>query len=217
MEPSEAVAPPIETPKAGTPSGRRNSRARRPWGKVESDCSEVSRLSSVKLTTVAFCFLLAGGLGGLIVSLVLDHRLGREFLTSAGFGGLMAVAAAVVALMAARHTAATAKDQAEQDRKQRYAAQRKEQWWARAEWAMNQVAAGNNDIGYLVLEALAESEWAEVHESDVVAAATMKALEAELWTPSSSNPEEWLRELRSAKMGEGGSQDERALPTDTRA
>ncbi|MCS5717861.1 hypothetical protein N1027_06905 [Herbiconiux sp. CPCC 205763] len=79
-----------------------------------------------------------------------------------GFGGVAAVVAAMIAFAASRHQA----------RLQR-AAQRKEQWWKRAEWALNLTFnddATRSEVGIALLEALASSEWAGEHEDDVIAA-----------------------------------------------
>jgi hypothetical protein len=85
-----------------------------------------------------------------------------------GFGGFAAVVAATIAFAASRYQA----------RVQR-AAQRKEQWWKRTEWALNltlsdEIAA--SEIGISVLEALASSEWANEHEDDVIAAALTQSV-----------------------------------------
>lgn len=128
---------------------------------------------------IAAAFIIGAIVGRLFPPFVLDSEFWRDFLTSAGFGGVMAVIAAVIAYLAARHGAASARNQAEEDRSQRTRSDRKEQWWARAQWALNEVVKGNADIGYKMLDALAESEWAGEHESDVIAAATDDALLAE--------------------------------------
>ena len=85
-----------------------------------------------------------------------------------GFGGAAAVVAAVIAFMAAWR----------QSKVQRQA-QRKEQWWKRAEWALNLTLSDDTEtrtVGFQTLKALSESEWAAEHEGDVVAAATVRAL-----------------------------------------
>lgn len=82
-----------------------------------------------------------------------------------GFGGAMAVLASVIAFAAARHLA----------RIQR-AALRKEQWWKRAEWALNLTLdpdVDRREIGLSTLEALSTSEWRAEHEADVIAGATV--------------------------------------------
>jgi hypothetical protein len=87
-----------------------------------------------------------------------------------GFGGAAAVLAAVVAFGAAWHQAGV----------QRHA-QRKEQWWKRAEWALNLTLSNDSatrSVGFHTLEALSESEWAAEHEGDVIAAATDHTLDS---------------------------------------
>jgi hypothetical protein len=92
----------------------------------------------------------------------------REWLLSPGFGGAAAVVAAAIAYVAARR-------QAEANR----AASRKEQWWKRAEWALNLTLSDKSEnriVGLDTLDALSRSEWVAEHEGDVIAAATEWAL-----------------------------------------
>ena len=92
----------------------------------------------------------------------------REWLLSPGFGGAAAVLAAVIAFFAARR-------QAEVNR----IAGRKEQWWKRAEWALNLTLSDKSEnriVGLDTLDALSRSEWVAEHEGDVIAAATEWAL-----------------------------------------
>ncbi|RFA15580.1 hypothetical protein B7R22_06410 [Subtercola boreus] len=87
-----------------------------------------------------------------------------EWIRSPGFAGSAAVVAAVIAFTTAR-----------KDRRQKERAERKAQWWSRAEWALNQVTDRDDftaQIGLNVLDALGNSEWAGEHEGDVIAAAT---------------------------------------------
>lgn len=80
-----------------------------------------------------------------------------------GFGGAAAVIAATIAFGASRYQARV-----------QWAAQRKEQWWKRAEWALNLTLSDDSvasEIGISVLGALALSEWSNEHEEDVIAAA----------------------------------------------
>lgn len=98
---------------------------------------------------------------------------------SPGFGGLAAVVAAVIAYKAAGRAARTSDRNAVADRTQRDHAERKSQWWKRAEWALDLTLSQDSEtrtVGFKVLEALAESEWAEEHEGDVIAAATERSL-----------------------------------------
>ncbi|MGD8166310.1 hypothetical protein ACEXOS_003715 [Herbiconiux sp. P16] len=76
---------------------------------------------------------------------------------------LRRVIAATIAFAASRYQA----------RVQR-SAQRKEQWWKRAEWALNLTLSDDSDqraIGLQMLDALAQSEWTHEREQDVIAAA----------------------------------------------
>ena len=130
--------------------------------------------------------------GRLFPPFVLDDAFWRSFLTSAGFGGVMAVGAALIAWWAAVHSAAMSKEQAIEDRAQRYRSDRKEQWWSRAEWALNLVVSDRPGLGFEVLYALGQSEWAEEHEFEVIDAALAAALDVS--TPSDSG----------ATMREGG-------------
>lgn len=87
----------------------------------------------------------------------------REWLTSAGFGGTAAVVAALVAYLGVRKTV----------RQQRLNA-RKDQWWERARWALDRTLSEDSRVravGFSVLEALGDSEYAAEHEFDVVDAA----------------------------------------------
>lgn len=94
------------------------------------------------------------------------------WLNSAGFGGAAAIVAASIAFGAAR---------ASSRRQER--ADRKSQWWARAEWALDATlhpSATVKRVGYDMLTALGTSEWAGEHESDVIAAATRRPLDASI-------------------------------------
>jgi hypothetical protein len=116
------------------------------------------------------------------------------FVSSPGFGGVAAVIAALIAFAAARQSAREAGRQEEQNRRQRTGAERKAQWWARAQWALDLTVSGDTDkatIGHRVLASLAESEWADEHEADVIAAATDEALEAV--PESSTEGRRWAR------------------------
>lgn len=90
------------------------------------------------------------------------------WLQSAGFGGLAAIVAATIAFGAARQGA-----------RRQERADRKNHWWARAQWALDATlhdSSANKKIGYDVLTALGRSEWADEHESDVIEAATRSVL-----------------------------------------
>ncbi|QUW19789.1 hypothetical protein [Agrococcus sp. Marseille-Q4369] len=85
--------------------------------------------------------------GALSVALLGDALAWSTFLTSAGFGGAAAVAAALIAFAAAAYGARSTRRQAEEDRRQLERQRRKEQWWARAEWALTQVARDGASAG----------------------------------------------------------------------
>lgn len=129
--------------------------------------------------------LLAGvALGNMIrpfdVDVAIWRSFGRDFLTSAGFGGLMAVVAALIALSAALTSSKRARDQATADRDQRTRADAKSQWWSRTEWALNATASENPDvsvIGQSVLESLSQSALADEEDAAIIAAATIDFLE----------------------------------------
>lgn len=111
---------------------------------------------------------------GLEVAEELDVHLVRwlaDWSRSAGFGGVAAIAAATIAYRAARQNA-----------RRQEKADRKAQWWARAQWALDLTLSDDphaQEVGFGMLDALANSEWADEHEGDVIAAATETALDAE--------------------------------------
>jgi len=94
-----------------------------------------------------------------------------EWLSSPGFGGLAAVVAAAIAYRGVRRTVG-----------QQQEAARKQQWWDRARWALDLTQDDDNEVARLVglegLEALAESEYAEQHEAEVISAAVAPLLDA---------------------------------------
>lgn len=98
------------------------------------------------------------------------YRWFSEWSRSAGFGGVAAISAATIAFFAARQNA-----------RRQERADRKAQWWARAQWALDLTLVDDEhaqEVGFGMLDALANSEWAGEHEADVIAAATEPALEA---------------------------------------
>jgi hypothetical protein len=114
-----------------------------------------------------------------------------QWLLSPGFGGAAAVLAAVIAYRVARRQADIT-----------LRAQRKEQWWKRAEWALNLTLSDkseNREVGLSTLDALSRSEWAAEHEGDVVAAATEWALDPAHEPGSGADPageREWMEGRR---------------------
>lgn len=114
-------------------------------------------------------------------TLSVDWAWWDSWLKSPGFGGLAAVFAAVIAFFAARLASRTSREQAEKDRTQRTVTERKSQWWARAQWALDLLKERETairEMGLRVLEALGKSEWAGEHENDIIEAATKDALDA---------------------------------------
>lgn len=88
---------------------------------------------------------------------------------SPGFGGSAAVCAAVLAFTGVHLTV----------RAQRHA-NRKQQWWERARWALDLTLSSETTtrtVGLDVLEALSRSEYAGEHEFEVVDAAVARALD----------------------------------------
>ncbi len=93
-----------------------------------------------------------------------------EWLKSPGFGGLAAVVAAGVAFIGVSRTV----------KAQREAA-RRQQWWERARWALDLTLdqeSSTRVVGFEVLDALANSEYAEEHEAEVIDAAVNATLDA---------------------------------------
>lgn len=72
------------------------------------------------------------------------------WLTSSGFGGTMAVSAALIAFLGVSRTATTQRENA-----------RKDQWWDRLKWAIDFVLSGDEDkanVGLTALAAITEAE-----------------------------------------------------------
>jgi hypothetical protein len=93
-----------------------------------------------------------------------------QWVMSPGFGGLAAVVAAVVAFIGVSRTVKAQRE-----------ANRKQQWWERARWALDLTLEDDSTtraIGFEVLDALARSEYASEHEAEVIDAAVAPALEA---------------------------------------
>ncbi|KQY61435.1 hypothetical protein [Nocardioides sp. Root140] len=93
-----------------------------------------------------------------------------HWLTSPGFGGLAAVVAASIAYAGVKRSVRSQRD-----------ANRKQQWWERARWALDLTLSEDTTtrtIGLEVLDALGRSEYAGEHEYDVVEAAVAPTLEA---------------------------------------
>ncbi|WP_206445770.1 hypothetical protein [Agrococcus sp. KRD186] len=133
------------------------------------------------VATTALAALLAGLVLGLLVPPIVDDAaFRRDFFTSSGFAGLAAVVAAIVAYAATRQSVRSSSAHARADRELAERRDRKAQWWARAEWALNQITTGDAGaavIGLGVLDALGASEWANEHEVEIVAVALDYALD----------------------------------------
>jgi hypothetical protein len=189
------------------------NQVKNPWAVLGAGVSNDKCQSPKWFSWLWSLALVAAAIVGAIVGRLfppfeLDEGFWRTFLTSAGFGGSMAVVAATIAYLAARHSAKSSRMQATEDREQRKISDRKEQWWARAEWALNQVSSetGDTELGYRMLNALGQSEWAEEHEADIIAAATEEALSAEeIDQDATADPEDSTQVLSGEKMDtEGG-------------
>jgi hypothetical protein len=92
------------------------------------------------------------------------------FLMSPGFGGTAAVIAAGVAYLGVVRNVRAHRE-----------ANRKQQWWERARWALDLTVSDDSStraVGFSVLDALARSEWAGEHEAEVIDAAVDAALES---------------------------------------
>jgi hypothetical protein len=92
-----------------------------------------------------------------------------QWLMSPGFGGTAAVVAAGIAWAGVNKSV-----------KAQRQVNRKQQWWERARWALDLTL--NDDsitraVGFEVLDALANSEWATEHETDVIDAAVAATLD----------------------------------------
>lgn len=127
----------------------------------------------VGLVLAGVGLFVAGALAGrgLEVVQALDVDVWRWLSTwsrSAGFAGTAAIVAATIAYLAARQNA---------NRQER--ADRKAQWWARAQWALDLTLSEEEHartVGFTMLDALASSEWAGEHEADIIVAITDEAL-----------------------------------------
>jgi hypothetical protein len=118
-----------------------------------------------------------------------------EWSRSAGFGGTAAIVAATIAYRATRANA----------RRQHWV-DRKVQWWARAQWALDRVLSDDRRtqvIGVDMLAALGFSEWAGEHEEELIEAALSGALER---YPLDD------RRAGSGRPGSGGRRGEPAPP-----
>lgn len=93
-----------------------------------------------------------------------------DWLMSPGFGGAAAVLAAVIAFAGVSRNLKAQRN-----------ANRKQQWWERARWALDLTLDDDSStraVGFEVLDALARSEYADEHEAEVIDAAVSATLAA---------------------------------------
>lgn len=120
--------------------------------------------------------------GRLFPPFVLDDTFWRAFFTSAGFGGVMALCAALVAFGAAAYSVHrtgenATKDRkqrnldAEQDRLQREMADQRAQWWDRFTWATERALdRDTRDVGVVSMIGLVGHPWASSEDTDIAIA-----------------------------------------------
>jgi hypothetical protein len=133
---------------------KRNSTRRRAW------------ITVLVTASAALCGWVAGQVQSAVIPLV------PSVVASPALGGIAGVVAAMIG-------GATALAIARRDRRQRERAERKNQWWARARWALDLLVdddARRRLVGYRVLSSLAGSEWAGVHETSLVESAAQDAV-----------------------------------------
>lgn len=122
---------------------------------------------------------------------------------SPGFGGSAAVCAAILAFIGVHLTV----------RAQRHA-NRKQQWWERARWALDLTLSDQTTtrtVGLDVLEALSRSEYAGEHEFEVVDAAVAGVLDQ--YAPRAGAEVGWVRR-GGASLSESDGGDRDAGPAD---
>lgn len=118
----------------------------------------------------ALWWLLAtiGAVAGVIVGLIIpppypDGQWWGTFLTSAGFGGSLAVIGASIA-------AAIAFYNSRSDRRQKQDADALAQWWGRFTWACEKAVStkrGESEMGLSVLTALIDAAWARDEDNEM--------------------------------------------------
>lgn len=121
-----------------------------------------SKAHWLRVVSMVVCGLIGAAVGRLLPPFVLDQEFWRTFWVSPAVGGLAVVLAALIAFGAARQSA----------RVSIRSAQRQE-WWYRAEWALNMAVADegkSRDTGIRVLEVLIED--ATETEAQIIAAVT---------------------------------------------
>lgn len=113
-------------------------------------------------------FATIGAAAGVIVGLIIpppypDGQWWGTFLTSAGFGGSLAVIGASIA-------AAIAFYNSRSDRRQKQDADALAQWWGRFTWACEKAVStkrGESEMGLSVLTALIDAPWARDEDNEM--------------------------------------------------
>lgn len=98
---------------------------------------------------------------------------------AAGLGALIALIGVLIALRNQRAVAQADRDARDQiaaeDRKAAVLSEQRDDWWSRAQWALNLVLTGDDaqvQGGYGFLRVLAESDLADVHQAALIASIT---------------------------------------------
>jgi hypothetical protein len=110
----------------------------------------------------------------------------RDFATSPGLGGTAAVVAAGIAFAAVSRQIAALRREGEanrkevsRDRESREKAKLRDEWWARAQFGIEQLSAGDPAIGLEILDALTSSEYFSGMEADFLKKISTYVLEAD--------------------------------------
>lgn len=120
------------------------------------------------LPALWWMFATIGAVAGVIVGLIIplpypDGQWWGTFLTSAGFGGSLAVIGASIA-------AAIAFYNSRSDRRQKQDADALAQWWGRFTWACEKAVStkrGESEMGLSVLTALIDAPWARDEDNEM--------------------------------------------------
>jgi len=121
-----------------------------------------------RLPALWWLFATIGAVAGVIVGLIIpppypDGQWWGTFLTSAGFGGSLAVVGASIAAAIAFHNSRS-------DRRQKQDADALAQWWGRFTWACEKAVStkrGESEMGLSVLTALIDAPWARDEDNEM--------------------------------------------------
>ncbi|MAM53760.1 MAG: hypothetical protein CMH35_02745 [Microbacterium sp.] len=121
-----------------------------------------------RLPALWWLFAAIGTVIGVIVGLIIpppypDGQWWGPFLTSAGFGGSLAVVGASIAAVIAFHNSRS-------DRRQKQDADALAQWWGRFTWACEKAVStkrGESEMGLSVLTALIDAPWARDEDNEM--------------------------------------------------